>query len=318
MRAFASPSARTQPIAGSDLAPLRIYGSTRQVNSSLAATGPVVRSPNSLGDALNSKKISGARPSRTQHKRSLQVRAEAGPSGNLVRMPIFPLSVVALPAANTPLQIFEARYRVLFSTLLAGLDNVEDGLVSPDKPWKGTRRFGMAFFNQQANGLATVGTVLEITEHSLLEDGRLLINTVGRERFRIENIVEERPVLVCDVEVLQEDNVATEEARELAEEVAELFRNVVKLSVKLKEAPVPPELAEPSQLTTLSPSELSFWVASLFAGNPFNQQSLLEEDSTMKRLKTEQDMLSSTLKYLSAQAALQSAFGGSGSSGEAE
>lgn len=233
-------------------------------------------------------------------------------------MPVFPLSVVALPAANTPLQIFEARYRVLFSTLLAGLDGIDDGLISPEKPWKGTRRFGMAFFNQQANGLAAVGTILEITEHSLMEDGRLLINTVGRERFRIDKVVEERPVLVCDVEVLPDDNDNTDEAKELAEVVADLFRNVVRLSVKLKEAPVPPELAEPSQLTTLTPSQLSFWVASLFAGNPYNQQALLEEDNTMKRLKTEEELLSSTLKYLSAQAALQSAFGGSGSSGEGD
>ena len=187
---------------------------------------------------------------------------------------------------------------------------------------KKTRMLRKRMLNETLRGLKPWLNIIKTNLNEDLtyeiEDGRLLINTVGRERFRIENIVEERPVLVCDVEVLQEDNVATEEARELAEEVAELFRNVVKLSVKLKEAPVPPELAEPSQLTTLSPSELSFWVASLFAGNPFNQQSLLEEDSTMKRLKTEQDLLSSTLKYLSAQAALQSAFGGSGSSGEAE
>ena len=238
------------------------------------------------------------------------------PSSNTtLRLPIFPLSVVALPGANTPLQIFEARYRVLFSTLLDGVEGIEDGLVSPDKPWKGTRRFGMCYFDQQANGLAAIGTVLEITEHSLMEDGRLLINTIGRERFKIENVVEERPVLVCEVEVLPPDDSDSQEAKTLAEEVADLFRNVVRLSVKLREAPVPPELADPTQLTTLRPEMLSFWVASLFAGNPYNQQALLEEEDTIKRLKLEHELLSDTLKYLSAQSALQSAFKGNGGAG---
>jgi ATP-dependent Lon protease len=40
--------------------------------------------------------------------------------GTREKLPIFPLSMVALPAADVPLQIFEARYRVLFATLLAG------------------------------------------------------------------------------------------------------------------------------------------------------------------------------------------------------
>ena len=53
------------------------------------------------------------------------VRAAAGSKavpGTKEKIPIFPLSSVALPAAEFPLQIFEARYRVLFSTLLAGAE----------------------------------------------------------------------------------------------------------------------------------------------------------------------------------------------------
>lgn len=59
------------------------------------------------------------------------------------------------------------------------------------------------------------------------------------------------------------------QARALAREVSDLFRNVVSLSVKLKEATVPDEIANPRQLAELAPRELSFWVASLFAGNPY-------------------------------------------------
>jgi len=205
---------------------------------------------------------------------------------------------------------------VLFSTLLAGEGGIDDGLVSEDKPWKGSRRFGMAFFDSQAGGLAAVGTVLEVQEHSLLEDGRLLLQNIGRERFKIVDVVEERPVLVCDVEYLDEDEGDNEEVKDLSGEVAQLFKDVVRLSAKLKDVAVEEAVADPPQLSTLGPREMSFYIASLFAGNPYNQQALLEEEDTKKRLLVEQDLLSGTLKYLSAQVALQSAFGGeSGGSG---
>ena len=229
-------------------------------------------------------------------------------------LPIFPLGIVALPAAQCPLHIFEARYRVLFSTLLDGDANIDQGLVSDDKPWKGTRRFGMAYYDQQAGGLASVGTVLEIREHSTMEDGRMLIENIGRERFKIKDVVEEKPILVCEVEYLDDEDSESEAGRvnEMRDEVAQLFRDVVKLSTKLKEiSDVDPELLEPKELETLSSRDLSFWVASLFAGSPYNQQALLEENSSLKRLEVEKELLENTLKYLSAQSALQSLqFGG--------
>ena len=49
---------------------------------------------------------------------------------------------------------------------------LEDGLISPDKVWVGTRRFGMVYADPSSKGVASVGTVLEITEHSRMEDGR--------------------------------------------------------------------------------------------------------------------------------------------------
>lgn len=254
-----------------------------------------------------------------RNNRTNRLRAQSGspsPSGSSAgpgshrstTIPIFPLGTVALPGANVPLQIFEARYRVLFSTLLDGSSGIDEGLVSPDKPWRGTRRFGMSLFDSNAGGLATVGTVLEITEHSMVEDGRILIQTIGRERFKIVDVVEERPVLVCKVEYLEEDGDDGAEAQAVASKVGELFRDMVKLTVKLRDTPLPDEVTEPAQLQSLDPRGLSFWVASLFGGNPYNQQALLEEESTLKRLKLEEELLSSTLKYLSAQAALQSAF----------
>lgn len=173
----------------------------------------------------------------------------------------------------------------------------------------------MAFYDPNAKGLAAIGTVLEIQKHSLIEDGRLIVDNIGKERFKIIDVVEERPVLVCEIEYLQEDDVHDNKAVALSKEVAQLFKDVVKLSAKLKDAEIEEEAMNPPQLDNLNPRETSFWIASLFGGNPYNQQALLEEDDTMKRLEAERELLSSTLKYLSAQSALQSAFKGSGDDG---
>lgn len=60
--------------------------------------------------------------------------------------------------------------------------SLEDGLINPEKPWCGTRRFGMSFFDPQSSGLASVGTVLEIQEHQRLPDGRLVVQNIGERR----------------------------------------------------------------------------------------------------------------------------------------
>eukprot|EP00887_Chlorella_sp_A99_P005355 scaffold1.g5355.t1 len=205
----------------------------------------------------------GTRPlARQRLRRAVVVNAAA----KRERLPIFPLSIVALPAADVPLQIYEARYRVLFSTLLAGAEGVEEGLVSTDKPW-----------------------ILEV--------------------------VEQKPVLVCDVEYFEEDRDASADTEALGREVGELFRSLVSLSLKLRDGPaLPKEVTDPSQLNDLDPWGLSFWVASLFAGNPFQQQTLLEMPSTRERLESVKSLLENTVKYMSAQAALASAFKGSSSS----
>ena len=45
------------------------------------------------------------------------------PPGRVLKsLPLFPLNLVAFPGADVPLHIFEARYRVLFNTLLDGAD----------------------------------------------------------------------------------------------------------------------------------------------------------------------------------------------------
>lgn len=46
------------------------------------------------------------------------------------------------------------------------------------------------------------GTTLHIKEHSQLGDGRMLLVNQGVEKFKILKVVQEKPVLICDVEVI--------------------------------------------------------------------------------------------------------------------
>jgi Lon protease-like protein len=82
--------------------------------------------------------------------------------------------------------------------------SVEQGLVQDDSPFCGTRQFGMCFFSRDR--LAGIGATLHIDEYVHMEDGRLVVTTKGIERFRIKSVIKERPVLVCEVLVCEEDD----------------------------------------------------------------------------------------------------------------
>lgn len=68
------------------------------------------------------------------------------------------------------------------------------------------------------------------------------------------------------------------------------------------------EELNPPELSDLYPTRLSYFVASLLLDNMMQQQALLTEDSTIKRLTIEKEILETTLKYMSARFALQGAF----------
>ena len=73
---------------------------------------------------------------------------------------------------------------MLFNTLLDGMDGIEEGLVSKESPWCGTKRFGMCYVDQEGR-MASIGSTLEIMEFANVPDGRLFITNKGKERFRV-------------------------------------------------------------------------------------------------------------------------------------
>lgn len=251
--------------------------------------------------------------------RGLQQRcwsADEDAQSSTQTLPIFPLGIVALPQADVPLQIFEARYRVLFNTLLAGEEGVLEDLVQDDSPFKGTKRFGMCYTDR--DGLSKHGTVLEIVEHKLLEDGRILILTKGRERFMVHDIKQERPVLLCSVQLIHDEEEDDEALRDLAAEVRDLFRRTLELNGRYKKIEIDEKTLNPPELENLSPSDLSFWITSMFAEAVSQQQKMLEMRSARERLESVKKVLSEGVNYLSAVLAVESAFQPAASGGAEE
>lgn len=136
-------------------------------------------------------------------------------------LPIFPLpDVVLFPGRPLPLHIFEFRYRIMMNTIL-----------------ESDRRFGIVMWDPQTGRPATVGCCAEVRRYERLPDDRMLIDSLGQQRFRILDYVREKPYRVGLVEWI-EDEPTSIDLRPLAKEVRQLLEDVVRLSAKLTEQPM--------------------------------------------------------------------------------
>lgn len=108
---------------------------------------------------------------------------------DMYELPLFPLNTVLFPGMPLPLHIFEERYKEMiadcirenrpFGVVLIAEGQAENG--PPAKPY-------------------AIGCTAEIAQVQPLEQGRMLIMTVGRERFRIRRLEYGKPYLVGMVE----------------------------------------------------------------------------------------------------------------------
>ncbi len=208
------------------------------------------------------------------------------PSSIAVReLPLFPLpDVVLFPGRPLPLHIFEYRYRIMMNTILE-----ED------------RQFGVLMWDPNKGEAAVVGCCAEITKHERLPDDRIMILTLGQQRFKVLHYVREKPYRVGLVEWIEDQPLrADQDLQVLTTNVKQLLQDVVRLSAKLTEQ----DINLPDDIPSL-PVELSYWVASNFYGAALEQQSLLEMQDTQARLEREAEILMSTRNHLAARTVLK-------------
>ena len=261
------------------------------------------------------------------------------------KLPLFPLEVVALPGCTTSLHIFEARYRVLFTTLIddGNTSEIEQSLVDDSKDasaFRGTRKFGMVH-SQGSGRMNAIGTLLEITEHKPVGDGRMLVSCKGIEKIEVKDVevgsdsvtygfVEPVP----DLPDMPSPN-DTESLDELANRVRESMRVILRHNQQQQssssssddnqEASSTAELARrvEEEIDSLSPAMLSFRVAGYFdafdsgSGQRIDQ-ALLEMPAARQRLKQELSVLRAPVDYIQAQNVAQDVLSGSGSNNSSE
>jgi len=122
-----------------------------------------------------------------------------------MKLPLFPLRTVLFPGMMLPLHIFEPRYRQMINRC------VERG-----------QPFGVALIRSgvEVGGPAQphpIGTLARITRVERLPDGRMNIETLGQERFRILALHDDESYLTGMVESYPLADGEASQARESAQ-----------------------------------------------------------------------------------------------------
>jgi Lon protease-like protein len=168
-------------------------------------------------------------------------------------LPLFPLSLVLLPAMPLPLHIFEERYREMMADVMpAGSE------------------FGVVFAKD--DGIVNIGctaTVEQVLRR--YPDGRLDLLAVGQRRFQINGLDQEKSYLRAEVEFFNDED-ATDVSAELRQRAIAAYRTLSSLE---NEA-----LAD----MKLEPARMSFQLGQLI--DDFDKrQTILSLRSEVERLE---------------------------------
>ncbi|XP_077122506.1 LON peptidase N-terminal domain and RING finger protein 1-like isoform X2 [Ranitomeya variabilis] len=106
-------------------------------------------------------------PSEMADRKQVHLTEIAEMSNLVSNVPIF-VCTVAFPGVACPLHVFEPRYRLMMRRCLEA----------------GTKSFGMCLY-ESGKSFADYGCMLEIQHLDYLPDGRSLVETEGRRRFRV-------------------------------------------------------------------------------------------------------------------------------------
>ncbi|MBK8988356.1 MAG: LON peptidase substrate-binding domain-containing protein [Chloroflexi bacterium] len=184
----------------------------------------------------------------------------------MFELPLFPLNTVLFPGMPLPLHIFEPRYREMVQVCLEderpfGVVLIRSGVAEggPADPYE-------------------VGCVAEIVEVQRLEDGRILLMTVGTERFRIRSLNYDNSYLMGTME---EFPFAEEAEEQLAQATNRLFPLVTEyLQILARSGNVE---FDPSQMPT-NPEDLAYLAAAAIQIEPEQKQAFLENEKATEAI----------------------------------
>lgn len=197
-------------------------------------------------------------------------------------LPLFPLNTVLFPGMILPLHIFEPRYKLMIAECI-----------------KENRPFGVVLIREgvEVGGEAVpynVGTTAHVTQMEPMGDGRMQINSVGYQRFKIHNVRRDKPYLVGLIEDFPLEDSDSDEAAEIASRVAVSLRSYLRLLASAN-----PDLESlPTDSLPDDGVALAFLTAIVLQLPLDEKQSLLEADNLVSLLRVEQDLLRRELALL--------------------
>ncbi|XP_020652601.3 LON peptidase N-terminal domain and RING finger protein 1 [Pogona vitticeps] len=131
-------------------------------------------------------------------ERKLIHQTEMAELSNLTKsIPIF-VCTMSFPGIECPLHVFEPRYRLMMRRCQE----------------TGTKMFGMCMY-ENGKSFADYGCMLEIQKIVFLPDGRSLVDTIGKRRFRVLRRGHRDGYNTADIEYLEDEKVEGEQLSEL-------------------------------------------------------------------------------------------------------
>jgi Lon protease-like protein len=196
------------------------------------------------------------------------------------RLRLFPLNAVLFPGAVLNLHVFEPRYKQMINECLEtgesfGVALIAEGAEAGDpnvKPYE-------------------IGSIAEIVDVQPLPFGRYFISTIGRERFRIQEIVSRDPYLTVEAELIEEDFKEDQEIDELLPALRTLFDEYLEMLVEFSGQETTVDLPGDAQST-------SYLIGDMLQVAEAVKQRLLELENTKQRLQAEYDFLEKLMPQL--------------------
>ena len=173
------------------------------------------------------------------------------------QLPLLIMKMVLFPGQKIPLNIFEARYKLMIRRVL-----------------EGGGKFGIV--SLVGNKLAKIGTLANIEEHAFLPNGNSLISVSGTKLFTITSSHDQDGYKVGTVEFLPDQSFQYDlqsEDRKIS--IGLIFKETVSI-FEDKMPGILPTVEKKFGKMPEKPVEFSYWLASLLPISSEQKQSLLE------------------------------------------
>jgi Lon protease-like protein len=201
-------------------------------------------------------------------------------------IPLFPLGVVLMPHAALPLHIFEERYKTMIGECL-----------------ESNKAFGVVFFD--GKHISNVGCTAQIVEVlKVYENGEMDILTIGKKRFLISRIIDEKPYLEAEGVDYDDMPEADEEAlARLSTQGLEFLESLAQMTGQ--------EMKD-EEMEALDPEQISFMISGSEGFSPSEKQRLLEMTSAKSRLESGVKALQKVIERMKISKEIQTIIGGNG------